>query len=437
MRTRCSADSREIPISRMVNRSGRISFAAMIASTTIASGMPTSFGVVGAPTSRRASRISRQFPPCRYSDDRPDPARLPVEGSSRRQPLQGVPELVLPAGTRPGRAGDAHRHPRGDKGFCHEPGALLLAWPDRLCVLHQELGGHSGEGDGVLADRLPPQPVGKLPVEAGGVVREDVGVASGEKPVGARAIRPVSATIAIGVGLERDAPHRPSGQRPGQRRSVVGGCRGHADELPVEVVGDDLCGVDHPATPTPMMKSLPAAACSASRITSMLMVLATNGSRHARTGERSPAHRQCHGMGPGDDEHGFAKAEVGADCRKMGQHLVAHRRSARAASTGTSPCLSASARCTIRAHLDQTMIRDFIYKYYIDPIVYGQPYNIVDTLTYAPCPDPRPLPDLPVALALESSRWTAGSFSLRSLRGPGGSCGGRGYRDDQSAMATS
>ena len=29
------------------------------------------------------------------------------------------------------------------------------------------------------------------------------------------------------------------------------------------------------------------------------------------------------------------------------------------------------------------MIRDFIYKYYIDPIVYGQPYNIVDTLTYA------------------------------------------------------
>ncbi len=29
------------------------------------------------------------------------------------------------------------------------------------------------------------------------------------------------------------------------------------------------------------------------------------------------------------------------------------------------------------------MIRDFIYKYYVDPIVYGQPYNIVDTLTYA------------------------------------------------------
>jgi uncharacterized membrane protein len=29
------------------------------------------------------------------------------------------------------------------------------------------------------------------------------------------------------------------------------------------------------------------------------------------------------------------------------------------------------------------MIRDFIYKYYVDPIVYGQPYNIVDTITYA------------------------------------------------------
>jgi uncharacterized membrane protein len=29
------------------------------------------------------------------------------------------------------------------------------------------------------------------------------------------------------------------------------------------------------------------------------------------------------------------------------------------------------------------MIRDFIYKYYVDPIVYGLPYNVVDTLTYA------------------------------------------------------
>jgi uncharacterized membrane protein len=29
------------------------------------------------------------------------------------------------------------------------------------------------------------------------------------------------------------------------------------------------------------------------------------------------------------------------------------------------------------------MIREFIYKYYIDPIRFGQPYNIVDTLTYA------------------------------------------------------
>jgi len=29
------------------------------------------------------------------------------------------------------------------------------------------------------------------------------------------------------------------------------------------------------------------------------------------------------------------------------------------------------------------MISEFIYKYYIDPIRYGQPYNIVDTLTYA------------------------------------------------------
>jgi uncharacterized membrane protein len=29
------------------------------------------------------------------------------------------------------------------------------------------------------------------------------------------------------------------------------------------------------------------------------------------------------------------------------------------------------------------MISDFIYKYYIDPIRYGQPYNVVDTLTYA------------------------------------------------------
>jgi uncharacterized membrane protein len=29
------------------------------------------------------------------------------------------------------------------------------------------------------------------------------------------------------------------------------------------------------------------------------------------------------------------------------------------------------------------MISDFIYKYYIDPIRLGQPYNVVDTLTYA------------------------------------------------------
>ncbi|WP_319580080.1 DUF63 family protein [uncultured Methanospirillum sp.] len=29
------------------------------------------------------------------------------------------------------------------------------------------------------------------------------------------------------------------------------------------------------------------------------------------------------------------------------------------------------------------MIREFIYKYYIDPITYGQPYTLVDTLTYA------------------------------------------------------
>ena len=29
------------------------------------------------------------------------------------------------------------------------------------------------------------------------------------------------------------------------------------------------------------------------------------------------------------------------------------------------------------------MIREFLYKYYIDPIMYGQPYTIVDTLTYA------------------------------------------------------
>jgi uncharacterized membrane protein len=29
------------------------------------------------------------------------------------------------------------------------------------------------------------------------------------------------------------------------------------------------------------------------------------------------------------------------------------------------------------------MISDFIYKYYIDPIRFGEPYNIVDTLTYA------------------------------------------------------
>ncbi len=29
------------------------------------------------------------------------------------------------------------------------------------------------------------------------------------------------------------------------------------------------------------------------------------------------------------------------------------------------------------------MIRDFLYKYYIDPIRFGQPYNLVDTLTYA------------------------------------------------------
>lgn len=29
------------------------------------------------------------------------------------------------------------------------------------------------------------------------------------------------------------------------------------------------------------------------------------------------------------------------------------------------------------------MIREFLYKYYIDPIIYGQPYTLVDTLTYA------------------------------------------------------
>ncbi|WP_298668190.1 DUF63 family protein [uncultured Methanofollis sp.] len=29
------------------------------------------------------------------------------------------------------------------------------------------------------------------------------------------------------------------------------------------------------------------------------------------------------------------------------------------------------------------MIREFLYKYYIDPIRYGQPYTVVDTLTYA------------------------------------------------------
>jgi len=29
------------------------------------------------------------------------------------------------------------------------------------------------------------------------------------------------------------------------------------------------------------------------------------------------------------------------------------------------------------------MIGDFIEKYYIDPIRYGQPYNVVDTTTYA------------------------------------------------------
>ncbi len=29
------------------------------------------------------------------------------------------------------------------------------------------------------------------------------------------------------------------------------------------------------------------------------------------------------------------------------------------------------------------MIREFVYKYYIDPIRYGQPYTLIDTLTYA------------------------------------------------------
>jgi uncharacterized membrane protein len=29
------------------------------------------------------------------------------------------------------------------------------------------------------------------------------------------------------------------------------------------------------------------------------------------------------------------------------------------------------------------MISDFLYKYYIDPVKYGEPYNIVETLTYA------------------------------------------------------
>ena len=29
------------------------------------------------------------------------------------------------------------------------------------------------------------------------------------------------------------------------------------------------------------------------------------------------------------------------------------------------------------------MIREFLYKYYIDPIRYGQAYTLIDTLTYA------------------------------------------------------
>ncbi|HQN91095.1 MAG TPA: DUF63 family protein, partial [Methanoculleus sp.] len=29
------------------------------------------------------------------------------------------------------------------------------------------------------------------------------------------------------------------------------------------------------------------------------------------------------------------------------------------------------------------MIREFLYKYYIDPIRYGEAYTLVDTLTYA------------------------------------------------------
>jgi uncharacterized membrane protein len=33
--------------------------------------------------------------------------------------------------------------------------------------------------------------------------------------------------------------------------------------------------------------------------------------------------------------------------------------------------------------MNQEMIWDFIQKYYIDPIRYGQPYNVVDTTTYA------------------------------------------------------
>ena len=58
--------------------------------------------------------------------------------------------------------------------------------------------------------------------------------------------------------------------------------------------------------------------------------------------------------------------------------------------------------------MNQEMIWDFIQKYYIDPIRYGQPYNVVDTTTYA----------LVLILAIYIIyRWLSRSATIRIDRG--------------------
>ena len=61
---------------------------------------------------------------------------------------------------------------------------------------------------------------------------------------------PVSATIATGgCGFERRMTGTERDRGAGGRDPVVGGCRGDRDEREVEIVRDDLRGIDHPPAP--------------------------------------------------------------------------------------------------------------------------------------------------------------------------------------------